>query len=192
MQPDPLAWWESTFGSIAPVGHALRRYLPSNWTRFHSLPESKRYPDSKSEVEEIVSRHTQVAAELFAPGEPLYAFQSRYSTTRRKLKEKRSISGRQLRQSIVMLPVNTGAVAREDDDILVTRALVTTWKPDFFDRLVREVANEQESLVAFAAPGSQNVYCPYDGGMDIFVFSTTPVQLEKKFPNWLSDRQDKL
>jgi hypothetical protein len=91
-----------------------------------------------------------------------------------------------------MLRVSAGATATEDDDILVTRALETTWKPDFYDRLVREVANEQECLVALAAPSSKNVYCPYDGGMDIFVFSNTTSQLEKKFSAWLSNRPDKL
>ena len=91
-----------------------------------------------------------------------------------------------------MLPVNPGAVAGEDADIPVTRALATTWKPDFYDRLVSEVASERENLVAVAAPGSKNVYCPYDGGMDVFSFSVSPSQLQKKFPTWLSGRADKL
>ena len=91
-----------------------------------------------------------------------------------------------------MLAVNTGTVATEDDDILVTRALATKWKPDFYDRLVMEVASEKESLVALAAPNSKNVYCPYDGGMDVFSFSVTPSDLQKKFSGWLSDRPDKL
>ena len=90
------------------------------------------------------------------------------------------------------LQVNAGVVAKEEDDILVTRALETTWKPDFYDRLVREVASEQECLVALAAPGSKNVYCPYHGGMDVFAFSVSAAELEKKFPTWLSERPDKL
>jgi hypothetical protein len=192
MQADPLTWWQSELGSIAPVGHALRRYLHANWTRFHSLPESKRYPESKDEVTELLRRHTQVASELFAPGEPVYVFQSRYPESRRQLKAKHSVAGRQLRETSALFPVSPGTVGRKDDDILTTRALETTWKPDFFDRLVEEVANEQEVLVALAAPSSKNVYCPYDGGMDIFAFSLAPSQLENKFSSWLSDRPDKL
>lgn len=91
-----------------------------------------------------------------------------------------------------MLQVNAGVLAKEDDDTLITRALETTWKPDFYDRLVREVASEQECLIALAAPDSKNIYCPYDGGMDVFSFSVTPAELEKKFPTWLSERPDKL
>ena len=42
------------------------------------------------------------------------------------------------------LQANYGAVAAENDDFLVTRALVTTWKPDFFELLVQEVSQELE------------------------------------------------
>ena len=60
------------------------------------------------------------------------------------------------------LQVNHGAVAAEDDDFLVTRALVTTWKPDFFELLVQEVSQELEHMIAIASPQSQNIYCPFD------------------------------
>ncbi len=192
MHPDPLTWWQSEFGGIAPVGHALRRHLNSSWSRFHSLPESKRYPESKDDVEELVRRHSQVATALFEPGELLYVFKSRYSVSRRQLRAKQAVAGRQLRETGVLLPVNPGAAATDDSDILITRALVTKWKPDFYDRLVWEVAVEEESLVALVAPGSRNVYCPYDGGMDIFSFSVAPSQLAKQFSAWMSDRPDKL
>ncbi len=192
MQPDPLTWWRSEFGNVAPVGYVLRRYLHSNWTRFHALPESKRYPESQDEVSELLRRHSQVASELFSTGEMIYVFQSRHSDSRRKLGAKHAIAGSQLREASAMLSANPGAVAREEAEILVTRALATKWKPDFFDRLVSEIASEQEFLVALAAPSSRNVYCPYDGGMDIFSFSVNPSHLEKRFPAWMSDRPDKL
>jgi hypothetical protein len=191
MRSDPLAWWRSAFGDVAPVGHALRQYLRSNWTRFHSLPESKRYPESDDEFIELVRRHGQVVDELFAPGEVVYVFQSRYPVSKRELRAKHAVAGRQLREATVRLRVNPGTVA-EEDDVLVTRALETTWKPDFHDRLVRDVASELDCMVAVAAPGSKNIYCPYDGGMDIFAFSTTPAALESKFSAWLSGRPDRL
>jgi len=89
-------------------------------------------------------------------------------------------------------PVNPETVAREDDDVLVTRALVTTWKPDFYDRLVQEIAHDLEYMVTLVSPASKNVYCPYDGGMDIFVFSRGVPELEAKFSAWLSGRPDRL
>ena len=80
----------------------------------------------------------------------------------------------------------------QDDDYLIIRALVTTWKPDFFDVLVHQVAAELESMIAIASPQSHNIYCPYDGGMDIFVANSSVAELEGRFPDWQSSRPDKL
>lgn len=191
MRANLPTWWKSKFGNIAPVGHALREFLHSKWTRFHSLPGSKRYPETGEEMRELVARHSQVASELFVFGEPLYVFQSRYPASKRRSRATFAVAGRQLREASLTLPVSAGVVS-EDNEVLVTRGLETTWKPDFFDRLVAEVATEQERHVALVAPSSKNVYCPYDGGMDIFAFSTTPAALEKKFSSWLSEREDRL
>ena len=192
MHCSPLSWWKSDMGDVAPVGHALRQYMRSNWIRFHSLPGSKRYPESELEVHEVISRHCQIASELFVPGEQLYAYQSRYPLSRRETNARQSIAGRQLREASLEFPVNPETVAREDDDVLVTRALVTTWKPDFYDRLVQEIAHDLEYMVTLVSPASKNVYCPYDGGMDVFVFSRGVPELEAKFSAWLSDRPDRL
>jgi len=192
MHHSPLSWWKSDMGDVAPVGHALRQYMRTNWIRFHSLPGSKRYPESELEVHEIISRHSQIASELFVPGEPLYVYQSRYPMSRRQTSSRQSIAGRQLREVCWGFPVNPETVAREVDDVLVTRALVTTWKPDFYGRLVREVAHDWERMVTLVSPASKNVYCPYDGGMDIFVFSRSIPELEAKFSAWLSSRPDRL
>ena len=55
-----------------------------------------------------------------------------------------------------------------------------------------DVANEEERLVAIASPASRNIFCPYDGGMDIFTFSVPCSGLEEKYSTWLSTRADKL
>jgi hypothetical protein len=69
MRPDPLAWWQSHFGEIAPRGHLLRRALSERWVRFHSLPDSKRYAESADEYAELQRRHLAVASVLFGAGE---------------------------------------------------------------------------------------------------------------------------
>ncbi len=58
MRVDPLSWWKKEFGNVAPVGFVLRQHLQAHWVRFHSLPESKRYPESVSEYAELILRHT--------------------------------------------------------------------------------------------------------------------------------------
>ena len=87
---------------------------------------------------------------------------------------------------------NPDTVATGDDDLFLSRALVTSWKPDFFELLVREVSEEREYMVTIASPHTQNIYCPYDGGMDIFVSSVSPSALGAQFLLWQSERPDKL
>ena len=62
---------------MTPVGYALRWRYVDRWTRFHSLPESKRYPDSDEEMELLVLRHMAVADTLFAEGAAIFVFVSR-------------------------------------------------------------------------------------------------------------------
>jgi hypothetical protein len=66
------------------------------------------------------------------------------------------------------------------------RALVSTWKPDFFDTAVRLIADGEEVGISFVSPATGNMLCPYDGGMDVFAFSIAPDELRTRFPLWLS------
>jgi hypothetical protein len=50
--------------TTAPVGHLLRDQHRDRWVRFHSLPESKRYPDSEEEYATVLARHHAVLDEL--------------------------------------------------------------------------------------------------------------------------------
>lgn len=63
MLPD---WWTTHFGLTPPLGFRLRAAYPERWLRIHSLPESKRYPNTSAELELLLDRHAAVAGELFA------------------------------------------------------------------------------------------------------------------------------
>lgn len=191
MRVEPLDWWTSKFSDIAPIGHALRRRLRENWARFHSLPESKRYAESESEFSDLLQRHLAVANELFEMGEPIYLFRSHLGERKLKGRHKHQIAGRQLRERVLRLPSGLAENA-EEDDIYFVRALVTSWVPDFFDEMTRQIADWKETGVTLVSPLTMNIYSPYDGGMDIFVFSMPPESLEDKFKFWMSGREDKL
>jgi hypothetical protein len=192
MKLDPLSWWQSEISEIAPVGHVLRRFLADNWARFHSLPESKRYPETEPEYLELLRRHSEVSNELFSPNEPIFVFRSYLQEQKLRGKQKHQLAGRQLRESMIKLPANPGVVVEADDDHYCVRAMLTVWKPDFFDVLIRQVSNEQQTGVTFVSPSTKNIYCPYDGGMDIFSFSVNHAVLESKFLGWQSTRSDKM
>lgn len=188
----PLTWWLSEVAAVAPVGHALRKVLSSHWTRFHSLPESKRYAESDTERDELRRRHLTVANVLFRSGEPIFVYRSRYFEKRLRGKAKHLLAGRQLQESVVKLPVRVGAQLADEDEILSVRALTTTWQPDFFLELLQQIADDRESGVSFVSPHSRNIYCPYDGGMDLFTFSVSAAELAARYSGWQSSRPDRL
>ncbi len=192
MQHLPLPWWRSEVTAVAPVGHALRQVLTPHWTRFHSLPDSKRYAENEAERKELRTRHLAVANVLFSPGEPIYVYRSRYYEKRLRGKEKHQLAGRQLQESVMQLPAHLGAQAVDEDDILYVRALTTAWQPDFYLELLQQIADDRESGVSVVAPQSKNIYCPYDGGMDVFSFTVSAEELAARYSHWQSSRSDHL
>jgi hypothetical protein len=190
MSIDPIAWWTSTFGEIPPRGHLLRGVLSDNWTRFHSLPESKRYAENAVEYSELSYRHLTVTGELFEKGQPIYVFRSLSYEKKLKGKTRHQLCGRQFREEMVALPVEQNAL--DEGERYFVRALVSSWVPDFFSELTLQVADEKVAGITIVSPTTRNIYCPYDGGMDIFAFSKSPSYLEKKFSTWMSLRSDKM
>ena len=58
------AAWKRSWPEVTPVAHLLRSRFPSQWVRFHSLPEAKRYATTDVEHAEILHRHRTVLAAL--------------------------------------------------------------------------------------------------------------------------------
>jgi hypothetical protein len=189
---DPLYWWQSEIGGIAPVGHALRQQFKDNWARFHSLPESKRYAEDESEYVEILRRHQAVGDAIFSAGETIYIYRSYAYEKKLHGKKKHQLVGRLFRESMVRLSINPGLIEENDDDHYYVRALVTKWTPDFFSPLIRQIADFKEFGVTIASPATRAIFCPYDGGIDLFTFSQKHTDFEAKFSTWLSIRSDKL
>ena len=189
MRPDPLAWWQSQFGQIAPRGHLLRRALSEHWVRFHSLPDSKRYAESVDEYAELQRRHLAVASTLFGAGEPLYVFRAHGGERRLRGKGRHQLAGRQFRDAVAVLPFESRG---QDEDRMYVRALVSKWKPDFFEAVIRLLADWKEVGVSFVSPTTRNIFCPYDGGMDVFTFSIAPEELRMRFTSWRSAQPDGL
>jgi hypothetical protein len=192
MKINPVTWWITEFGHFSPAGHGLRQEHSHRWTRFHSLPDSKRYPEIDAEYFEIIKRHTTVACELFVAGEPIFVYRSRPYEQRLKGKSKHTIVDQQLREFSEWLPAVVTPEPTEKDDLYSVRALVTTWPPKFFNTLIRLVADDKLRYISFVSPVSKNIYCPYDGGMDIFTFPGHLKELEIKYRDWQSKESSKL
>jgi len=189
---DAVRWWQDNVGPVAPVGHVLRRFLAERWIRFHSLPDSKRYAETSDEYAELVRRHLTITNDLFVAGEEIFIFCSDCLDSETGRADPQQVLDATLSEELVKLPANPGVVIPEDDDHYRVRASVTLWQPGFFEDIVQAVADEKVWGLCFASPGSSSVYCPYDGGMDVFVSPERCIGIATKFSHWKSGRQDGL
>jgi len=53
--------WSHFHDGHVPIAHLMRDSGAKHWQRFHSLPESKRYPASKEEMRSVIARATAMA-----------------------------------------------------------------------------------------------------------------------------------
>lgn len=189
----PLEWWKTEHGKAAPVGYVLRGRYPENWVRFHSLPESKRYPDFDWEMAEIIRRAITIAGALFDEGEVVYIYKSRfYFDDDPPAPDVEKLAGQATEQGCATFFANPDDLPPNEDDAFTTWALSAAWPPSFFSELIRQVANEEERLLSFVSPMSGNIFSPYDGGFDLF-FQSTDIRRSLKFlKGWRSSRHDGL
>lgn len=52
--------WEQTWARCLPYAPALKTSYPDRWVRFHSLPDSKRYPGDETEYMIVLDRYNTV------------------------------------------------------------------------------------------------------------------------------------
>ena len=74
-----LADWNHSFPHCEPIGHHLRLAFPERWVRFHSLLESKRYPENESEYVHVLERHNAILGAVARPGSQVVLVTTGYS-----------------------------------------------------------------------------------------------------------------
>lgn len=173
--------WDRRWPQCRPEAHTFRFAVPDRWVRFHSLPRSKRYPDSLSDYQTLLERHNTVLTELRA--KDVYVFTVAY-------KPNDLFSGKE--------PIHTGLhpravhwrrVADESEpeyyhDVYVSRHRYVSGN---LDTLLRAVADDRASGVFFAGQHLEWLYHPYDGGADIILPTTTERNtLKANHRDWLS------
>jgi hypothetical protein len=59
------ALWQRQFPKGPPTAHELRAAYSDRWVRFHSLPGSKRYPETEDDYAIVLHRYNTLLNELF-------------------------------------------------------------------------------------------------------------------------------
>jgi|SoiMetStandDraft_5_1073268.scaffolds.fasta_scaffold28953_1 hypothetical protein len=187
---DLATLWTSSFGPLLPVGDVLRNELTSTrWLRIHSLPESKRYPDSEVEYEELLRRHNAVASEVLGLETRCWLILARYASASDTIDWKREAEslGYELEETSIW-----GRPLCDDDCLYTFGVSRIVWKAGHLDKLIRSVADDRERFILFSEV-TGDVYAPYDGGADLFVRSRDRRDaLRRAWKQWRSSRDDGL
>ena len=154
--------WCSIVGeNTPPISHSLKSILKSNWIRFHSLPNSKRYPENIEDENEILNRHNCVLDSIFKNGDSVFVIQCVWSDERNK-PEKPKGKGVFWKSWVI------------DSDGLEyvlghAYAKSVKYKSRFLNDLILLVAHDRESNIMIVGERRKVVYAPYDGGMDLII-----------------------
>lgn len=178
--------WRSAFGPALPAGFLCRAALHEFWLRIHSLPQSKRYPESDQEYAEILHRQNTVAEFVLGNGSECVLFFTRFGDAKTF-----SLEGIPLQEQI---PQHVMSFHDEEgEDEFQFFALRVIWQREKFNDLIVSCANDQTGPIMFANTTSQSIYAPYDGGADLFFSTAKDVSMaHDRFANWLSSHPDGL
>ncbi len=188
--------WTKTFPKTNPISHLFKHDYSERWFRIHSLPESKRYAANDADWEILLSRQNEIITDLFGVDNTLLLVTGDYD-----LEDQKTIHVTDDEEifkpfSFVRLDnieLNKIDAERYDESDIYRPAFAQTiWKPNYHDKLLREIANDNTR--AFFVSFEKNVIvAPYDGGVDfVLKDSSTREKYQIKYKQWLSEREDGL
>jgi len=157
------------YPNCPPISWLLRESFKSTWFRIHSLPESKRYPESDEEYEILLKRHNDLASNILGEGSDVLLFWY----------------GDNMSGGIVGDKVSD----YNSDDIETTiYAKEIIWNKQQFNNYIKCVANEECTSSVFYSKNSGNIYAPYDGGADALIRTPSQLkELKEKYTKWFSN-----
>jgi hypothetical protein len=183
--------WDAAFPNCEPIAHLLREQFKERWVRFHSLPESKRYPENEDEMWEVLQRHNTILGELLGGERKVMLLTTGYSETAEsapRYPELAALDPNGVLWRVVPMHQIEGT---EDRYHWHVSSSLWDWQPAAFDPLVRLVAEDKIADVMMVHPECRWMLHPYDGGMDVILESSAARgRLKSLHREWLSARAD--
>ncbi|MEU8640738.1 hypothetical protein AB0C91_02330 [Streptomyces sp. NPDC048674] len=179
--------WQRQWPQGPPVGHELRTAYSDRWVRFHSLPRSKRYPETEDEYGIVLHRYNTVLDELFH-GTEVHVLTVAWSW------EPHGVHLPEERHAVHSESSLWSSLAFEDDPDpefhTYTHFYVDRrpWRYGTVDAILRAVADDTLHGVIITDTEMRRLHHPYDGGADLIL--PTPEErdlLRNRHSAWLSE-----
>jgi hypothetical protein len=166
---DLNAYWTAHFADCPPVGSLLREAYHDRWFRIHTLPESKRYPETAEDYAEVLRRHNTILTDLLSLEQPIALLATGYSTTLDPM------SPEDINERYHPFDFVRSVAMHEDDEDEEFHSYshiwlhVHLWQPQSLDLLLTDVADNTVADVLLVDPQRDVLYHPYDGGADVIL-----------------------
>ncbi|MEU9038104.1 hypothetical protein AB0D45_24825 [Streptomyces sp. NPDC048352] len=177
--PGPLLPWD------------VKRAYHERWVRFHSLPQSKRYPEDESEYAVLLDRYNTVLDELFGGGE-VYVVTIDWADPAEPTQWSHHLHRAALHPQGTLWMTWDDPDDADDPDATpwYFHADRRPWRRGCADPLLRAAADDALPGVFFTDPGLTRIHYPYEGGADVVL--ATPAErdrLRDRHRGWLPGRQ---
>ncbi|MGX1880910.1 DUF3885 domain-containing protein [Streptomyces sp. NPDC055287] len=179
--------WRERRPAGPPIAHTFRSAYADRWVRFHSLPDSKRYPESEDEYAIVLDRYNTVLDELFA-GTDVFVVTMDWSDT------PTGPAGYPTpRETLHPDGIRWWTESERDEpdaeSCTHTRLYADRrpWERGCVDELLRAVADEAVVEVFFTDTELRRIHHPYDGGADVVLTTSAErSRLRDRHADWLS------
>lgn len=179
------AYWTQLHPDAPPVAHILRQVETETWVRFHSLPMSKRYAESKREKWVVLNRANKLASRVLGENSPCWLVQAEpdYGDAANDADAYGTIAEYQLAFEFEH-PRSEG-----DDCGYRIFARPVFWSAGAFNDLISKRADYRLRMpTMWVSTATGKAFAPYDGGSDLFLQTADEVtELKREFSDWLSE-----
>ncbi|SDZ33859.1 hypothetical protein SAMN05421504_1133 [Amycolatopsis xylanica] len=173
MSDDDLsALWLKQWPECPPLAEELPHAYHDRWVRFHSLPESQRYPDRDAEYDIVLHRYNVVLDGLFR-GQEVRIVTADWSNGL----EPPDLSERHAHWhpgARYWTSVRTEGDETEPAFDIYAHLYVSRmpWRAGSIDDLLRAVADDETNRVMITSLSFDKIHHPYDGGADVLLPTT--------------------
>lgn len=182
-----LDYWHKHYPLCPPLGPLLREAYPELWFRIHALPESKRYPETDAEYQEILHRHNTLLADLFGDNQVVFLLTTGYSGTEQRVLPENIDMSVFPSELLVSLPMHQ--IEKDETGSRYWHIWMCThrWMTGSLDDLLCLIADDRVANVLVVDSQRDRLYHPYDGGADIILGSQTEREYYRsRYIEWLS------
>ena len=164
------------FSDTYPVAFAMRVAHPDTWFRIHSLPDSKRYPESDADWDILISRHRRLSSAVMGGSGRCRIHYSLFADADFPSSISPSLDWRA-----------SSAIPFDDEQKVFTKTTEADWSFDTFLPWIRMRSEDELAWIAFHSLDTDAIYSPYDGGADIFSTDDRFLSdIKTEFSKWAS------